>query len=535
MNKHTLNIIVSLMALVLTILVGIQLFWVLNAIELRKERFENKVNDLITGVVNKLEKAELATQMGGSPFGFMGAVVIDVDSAEAQKMLSKTNDIMGTVMSQKDVENNNNEKSIPSNTTKTEKNSANEHNIYKDSANNSTTVNINSKKNKLKGNLIKQDFKSIKDVKSYLEKVRMVKDVFNEMTKKVKKTSIKDRINVKQLDSLINDEMSKNELNTPFKFAITDYADEHIVMSDDTLYSEEILKSNYQYKLFPHDILSSPYYLKIYFPDKNGYLIYKMWGILILSIMVIAIVVAIFYFTVHTLIKQKKLTNMKNDFINNMTHEIKTPLSTISLACEALNDPDIEKSDDLLMSYIKIIEGENKRLVLLTDNVLQTAIIDKGELFLKPVEVDVNEVIDYTIQKIKLQIEKRNGVLEVHKDATNPIIKADRVHFTNVVSNLLDNAVKYSADHPYVKLTTKSDFDGLYVIVEDNGIGMSKSSQKKIFEKFYRVPTGNLHDVKGYGLGLSYVKSIIEKHHGQISVVSELGKGSKFIIFIPMI
>ena len=307
MNKNTLKIIVILMAFVLTILVGIQLFWVQNAIELKKERFENKVNDLITGIINKLERAEVASQMGGSPFGFMGAVVIDVDSAEAQKMLSKTNDIMGAVMSRRDVEDSNDYKTIKGNDIPKEKDNKAEHNIYKDSANNATTVKINSNNNKFKGNLLKQDFKSIKDVKSYLEKMRMVKEVFNEMTKNTKKTNIKDRINLKELDSLIKDEMDKSGLNTPFNFAITDFADDSIIMTNDSSLSKEILASSYKFKLFPHDILSSPYYLRFYFPDKNGYLINKMWTILFLSILVIAIVIAIFYYTVQTLIKQKKL------------------------------------------------------------------------------------------------------------------------------------------------------------------------------------------------------------------------------------
>ena len=241
----------------------------------------------------------------------------------------------------------------------------------------------------------------------------------------------------------------------------------------------------------------------------------------------------IFYYAVSTLFKQKKLSDIKNDFINNMTHELKTPISTVSLATEIMIDSTITKSQDQTTHYMRIIKEENERLGLLVENILQTAVLDKGQLKLRLQEVDVHEVIGRAISNIRLQVEKQEGKIVIDKNATQSILYADKIHLTNIIYNLVDNALKYSKEKPYIKISTENNNEGIAISISDSGIGISSDHQKKIFETFYRVPTGNIHNVKGFGLGLSYVKAIVEKHHGTVSVESEQGKGSTFKIHIP--
>jgi two-component system phosphate regulon sensor histidine kinase PhoR len=252
------------------------------------------------------------------------------------------------------------------------------------------------------------------------------------------------------------------------------------------------------------------------------------------SAILVLVIIFSFYYTVSTILKQKKLSDVKNDFINNMTHELKTPISTVSLASEMLSDSSIEKSKERSDHYIRIIKEENQRLGLLVENILQTAVLDKGQFKLRMQEVDLHEIIDRAISNIRLQVEKREGEIHLEKNAKDNILNADRVHLTNIIYNLVDNALKYSEHKPNIKIATENINGGIQISISDNGIGISKENQKKIFDTFYRVPTGNIHNVKGFGLGLSYVKAAVEKHQGTVRVESEIGKGSTFKIFIPL-
>jgi two-component system phosphate regulon sensor histidine kinase PhoR len=224
---------------------------------------------------------------------------------------------------------------------------------------------------------------------------------------------------------------------------------------------------------------------------------------------------------------------MKNDFINNMTHEFKTPISTISLACEALNNHDIVRSPEFTESYINIILEENNRLATMAEKILQTAVIEKGQLKMKRERIDLHEVITDVIKNIRIHVEIKDGVIRKQCKATNPVLLGDKVHLTNLVYNLLDNANKYSPRKPVITVRTENTSNGILLTIEDHGIGISKGEQKKIFDKLYRVPTGNIQEVRGFGLGLSYVKAIVEEHHGRISLDSEINKGTTFRVFLP--
>jgi two-component system phosphate regulon sensor histidine kinase PhoR len=251
------------------------------------------------------------------------------------------------------------------------------------------------------------------------------------------------------------------------------------------------------------------------------------------AILFTLILLAAFYVTVSALLRQKKLSEIKNDFINNMTHEFKTPLATISLAVDALRTEKVSNDKEKMQYFTGIIKEENKRMNKQVETILQAALMDRQEINLNKKPVHVHAVIEQVLENFDLQLQHKNGYADLHLNAKNDLIMADEVHFTNLINNLVDNAVKYSKDNLVLKLYTSSNARGIVIRIEDNGIGMSKESVKRIFEKFYRVHTGNLHNVKGFGLGLSYVKTIVDAHQGKIKVDSTLGKGTAFTIEMP--
>jgi two-component system phosphate regulon sensor histidine kinase PhoR len=255
---------------------------------------------------------------------------------------------------------------------------------------------------------------------------------------------------------------------------------------------------------------------------------------LLISVVFIGIIIGAFYYTIRTILQQKKISEIKNDFINNMTHELKTPISTISLACEMLSDKDVSATDGQRQNYIRMINDENKRLGTLVENVLQNAVIERGELKLKRDLLHVHGLLHDSIESFKIQVEKRGGTIKFQPQATDDLVNADRVHLSNVIYNLLDNANKYTTEIPFIEVVTTQVSDHIIVKITDNGMGISKENQKRIFDKLYRVPSGNLHDIKGFGLGLSYVKAIVDLHGGEIGVESSPGKGSTFKFLIPL-
>jgi len=231
--------------------------------------------------------------------------------------------------------------------------------------------------------------------------------------------------------------------------------------------------------------------------------------------------------------KQKRLSQIKNDFVNNMTHELKTPISTISLASQMLKDDSIPMESKNIAYISGIIEDESKRLSYQVEKVLKTALLEQGHIKLKQKELDVHKIIDNVVKNFEIQVNSRNGILNKDLNAKNSILFVDEIHFTNIIFNLLDNAVKYSNGSVDITVSTKDGKNGFYLLVSDKGIGIKKQDQKKVFDQFYRVSTGNVHDVKGFGLGLSYVKKIVNAHNGEINLISEYKKGSTFEIFIP--
>ncbi|MBL4585981.1 MAG: HAMP domain-containing histidine kinase, partial [Flavobacteriales bacterium] len=367
----------------------------------------------------------------------------------------------------------------------------------------------------------------------WLEKrANMVNEIFAEIVN-VDLYGNQESIDTLALDSLLRQQLKDKGIGASYAYGIFDPFMNAFYLDADDDCVNGVLASEHKVNLSPGNVFSQPRFLSIFFPDQNKYLLRTMWLLLTISAMFMLVIIFSFSFTVSTIIRQKKVSEIKNDFINNMTHELKTPISTISLACQALNDPDLKSKKGLVDNYINVIADENKRLAMVVENVLRTAVMDKGELKLKPVELDVHQILDQVLQNMKIQIEQKGGQFITDLQATRTIVEADKVHLTNVVFNLVDNALKYIEKIPVIKVGTRNEDNGIVIYVEDNGIGIKKEHQKKIFEKLFRVPTGNIHNVKGFGLGLSYVKAIVEKHNGHIKVKSELNKGSRFELFIP--
>lgn len=288
--------------------------------------------------------------------------------------------------------------------------------------------------------------------------------------------------------------------------------------------------------LFQNDLNGAkPNYLYVYFPKRSGYLLRETGFTIIPTLILTAILIAIFGYTIMVIFRQKKLSMIKNDFINNMTHELKTPISTISLASQMLEDGSITNTPQTIEHISRVINQESKRLSYQVEKVLQMAVFNEGKLKFKFKEFDANKMIETVAANFELRVKNKNGILVTEKMAQNPIISGDEVHITNVIFNLLDNAVKYSNDSPEIKIITENKKDQFAISVQDKGIGIPKEHQTQIFDRFYRVPTGNIHNVKGFGLGLSYVKKIVDSHNAKIKVESVVNKGTKFTILFPQI
>jgi two-component system phosphate regulon sensor histidine kinase PhoR len=360
-----------------------------------------------------------------------------------------------------------------------------------------------------------------------------------------------ERLNVPKLREMLRQEFADKGIDILYDFGV--YSNEtkgfivingnYVIPAADTNASPapmpmpndhaNLFNSPYQVMLFPDDYGGSPGALKVHFPNKSTWLWSSFIPTLLGTILFTGLILFCFSYTIWVIFRQKKVSEMKTDFINNMTHEFKTPIATISLAADSIVSPLVIGSREKIERFSNIIRQENKRMLSQVEKVLQMALIDKKEFTLHVSEVDLHTLVEQAIENVNLQVQRRGGHITMNLEATDPVIQGDATHLSNVIHNLLDNANKYSPEAPEISVLTRNVSRGIEVIVQDKGIGMTKDARKQIFEKFYRVPTGNLHDVKGFGLGLSYVKAITDAHQGKIHVESEPGKGSSFIVFLP--
>ncbi len=360
---------------------------------------------------------------------------------------------------------------------------------------------------------------------------------------------IAERIDPRKLTQIIKEELENRGIDLPYQYGVIQSSDTNFIIINGnyvvgnmdeseashsaTPESKNLFNSKYRVALYRSDLKGSPGWLKLHFPNKTTWLWYSLLPTMLAAILFTGLILFCFSYTIHVILRQKKVSEMKTDFINNMTHEFKTPIATISLAADSIASPKVIHDESKINRFIGIIREENKRMLLQVEKVLQMAQIDKKDVQLKLTQVDMHEVIQQAVEHLSLQVQKREGHIAVRLEATQPRIEGDLTHLSNAIYNLLDNANKYSDRAPEITISTANRGDGIEITVEDRGIGMTKEDQKHIFDRFYRVHTGNVHDVKGFGLGLSYVKAITTTHQGSIEVKSEPGKGSKFTLYLP--
>lgn len=340
-------------------------------------------------------------------------------------------------------------------------------------------------------------------------------------------------INFQLLDSLITQELIVNGV---------DLSPEVGIMSPDlgeVLYcsapgkERRMVNSPYKYSVEAHTGSPVEYYIVLFFSSAALFLQANAHIYMVMSTFLIIIILLLFIISMRIIANQRKVDEMKTDFINNMTHEIKTPIATIGLACEMLSDPSVNSDSSTRSNFVNIINDENRRMRVLIETILQNAKMSNKNFNISPKEIDLNNIINETVKSFALTLKNRNGSITADLKADPALLYADELHITNMIYNLVDNAIKYSPNEPTIHITTLNEGDFVVLKIKDNGIGISKEDQKHIFEKFYRVSTGNVHNVKGFGIGLNYVSQVVTLHHGKISLQSELGQGTTFSISIP--
>ena len=511
MKKKYIYILIGIITSALVGLVVIQLYWIDNAVTLKEEDFKRSVRSALFSVTGKLEKMEAIENIKQQRkrqniFNQQSQSLSPINHQNLDSSaIIKKDGVTYKISEKKSEDGTSYQKSIQS---------------VSPNGQMGFEVSIQSGSQNL---MIPQGINSSNST---------MNSMFNDMFGSYQYKNIGERIKKEVLDSLIREELKNRGINAKYQHGVFDYSGNEVIV--DTVDNiNKIRQSGFYAQLFPNDMINPPHFLSIYFPYQKGYLLKTMWMMLLTSVLLLATIVGTFTYTIKTIFKQKKLSEVKNDFISNMTHELKTPIATISLACEALVDKDMSSNEDIRNNYVGMINQENKRLGLLVESVLKSATWDKGDLKLKKEEFDLHEIIRKVVENISIQVKSKSGKIIEELIAEKSIISADHVHITNLIYNLLDNANKYSPNTPEINVSTKNYKEGILMTVSDKGVGIKRENLNKVFDKFYRVPTGNVHNVKGFGLGLNYVKAITEKHGGEISVVSDYGKGSSFKIYLP--
>lgn len=340
-------------------------------------------------------------------------------------------------------------------------------------------------------------------------------------------------LNAEYLHKIIKEALQAENINAKFDFALYNAFTTDFIIEPTMTPIEDMLQSEYVFRLKYNEKVSSPHYIILHFPAERGIFLLRMSTIVSLIICLLIVCFTISFVALYSLYRQKKLSEVTNEFTNNMTHEFKTPISTISLACEALSDPSMHSDAAMREAYITIIRDENERLKNMVTNILQIAQLKKGQVKMDIELLDMHELIRKVADSVTLQVKSSNGSINLALNADDPSVFGDRSHLANVLINLIENGIKYSMDKPEILINTQSNEKYFMVSVTDHGIGIPKKSLGEIFNNFYRVPKGNVHNVKGYGLGLGYVKKIVSLHKGKIEVKSEEGKGSTFVVYLP--
>lgn len=520
MSKRIFVFLVVLMVISLFGIITVQIFWIRSSIEMREEQFSTSVKFALARVSENIQKREFRENISRyAPL---------IDSMQR----SKESNVRDFVFQQIDTTRNEIftfRQSILENNYKSQFSPFEE-----------DTVNFKTFLSRKETQIEQIKFNS-KDFSELSPKDRMVKverlDKYDKLELEgifkniVSRTPIHDRVSTNEIRMNLDNELRVRNIDTKFEFGV--FSDELITKVKSDGFVE---KRGYTYNvpLFVTDD-SIDYDLYVSFPDKKEYILSTISWILILSALFIFVIIVSFASALYQLIRQKQISEIKTDFINNMTHEFKTPIATINLAIDSIRNPKIIGDTKKVTRYAEMIRQENKRMHAQVENVLRISKLEKNQLDLSKDVFDLHDIIEDAISHVALIIRDRGGSIKHDMGALQTEVLASKFHMTNVITNILDNAIKYSKDAPEIRVSTENAGNKIVLKISDKGIGMSKNVQRKVFNKFYREETGNIHNVKGHGLGLSYVKSIVEKHQGQVYLESEKGKGSTFIVKLPII
>lgn len=578
------------MSISLAGIIAVQYYWVAVALKVKDEEFSRNVNEALNKVVNALEEKEAAVYM----LNKIPEITQDIDTINIvppappvipsppmpsvgninRQNVIVTNDSIAVIVNSKIHQNLKHQKkinihfdTIKNSVTKKLK-SIDKQKLKRYSINTNIDINIDSNINAVQQMVFNDtmmtyyqnnfdkfnvfvhqfdtaDFADIKIIKKpshenkrrtkWKNNTKKINKVFNQMAFEfnTRKLPLESRVSKRLLDSLLSFNLYDKNIRTPYLFGVTQERKDSVMSIRSPEFTKNLLTDCFKVNLFPNDIFEPHYKLQLHFPNRKNYLLQSMKLLLSGSLIFTLAIIVTFFVSLITIIRQKKMSDIKSDFINNMTHEFKTPIATISLAADSINNPKTLANQDQIKYFTSMIKEENRRMNTLVESVLQMSLLEKKEFQLCKQPVDVHELIERTIVNFSLQLQKRNGQIKVQFSAVQSSILVDELHFTNVILNLLDNANKYTDEKPDILISTLNRDDKLIIAISDKGMGMSKDVQRKVFEKFYRESTGNIHNVKGFGLGLSYVKAIVTACGGEIAVTSEKGQGSCFEIAIP--
>lgn len=542
MKKSNFRWIIALMSLALAGIISLQVYWIVHDVQVREQQFEQTVNQALNAIVDKIETNEAMNMLHEKLF--------DIDPARISRMMMKDTleeapqIISDTIYETPEIQ------FLPPSPFWSELDNADINIEFHRPGSKQSFLRVQRRNYFHQDSVSKHTIRSSQIMRFYgdsaeviirqnEEKIKARMEKLNEVMEKMAiefakpEDNLLKRINTYKLDTLIRQELLKRGIDLGYEFGIWKGDSSKLVFTNASLSPDALLNSKFRILLFPNDIVSKPDFLLLNLPHRMKYVLASIWMMLAGSILFTFIIVFIFSYTINVIIRQKKLSDIKSDFINNMTHEFKTPIATISLAVDSIRDQRVASNPEKLEYFSRIIKEENKRMNAQVENVLQMAQIDKGEFKIHPEELNLHQIIQKAVELIALQVENRQGKIRLDLHATLPVIYGDSIHLSNVIFNLVDNANKYSPGTPQIFIATENIEQGIIVTVRDQGMGMNKEVQKRIFDKFYRVSTGNIHDIKGFGLGLSYVKAVIEQHQGWIKVDSEPGQGSTFTFFLP--
>ncbi len=520
MGKKIFTLIVVLMSISLIGIISVQVYWIKDAIKNKRQQFENDVTISLARTSERIKERE-ENEAYNEYSKFLETDRYRTD-AEVKNFLFKQIDttgnksfIFGTYVEEN--------YKIPTGF------SVNDSTFIKKITGKQDFLFVQSinSKNDFSANYNEKRFSSYKRYDNW-DKLQ-----YSEMFKQRKRFyPIHKRISNKELNNTLKEELSKRNITQNFKYGV--YEDGFATPLKSGYFNIQP-NDNFYYPLLEDENGNSKYKLYIKFPDKEKNMLSGMMKILLLSLLFIGIIIAAFSTSLYQLVRQKKISEIKTDFINNMTHEFKTPIATINLALDAIKNPKIINDESKVKRYVQMIRDENKRMHGQVENVLRISRLEKNQLDISKDAVDIHDILDEAIEHIQLLVNSKNGVVKTHFKAISTEVLGNQFHLTNVLVNILENAVKYSENSPKIDVFTESTNKNFILKIKDEGIGMSKNAQKYVFDKFYREHKGNIHNVKGHGLGLAYVKEIVDSHQGTVYVESEKSKGSTFTVKLPLI